>query len=151
MAEQAGVGGTRYSSGLQGQIANYGGQLQNQFQSQLADRWLQAQEAGMGRAYGAGQGLGQMGLQAQQTGGQGLMDLGYQKAQLPLQVGSWMSGQGNQLANQDLSWAQMMSPFTGNQYAQPQTYQPTWLQEFAQGLPGMASKGLSDWDAQGWW
>ena len=151
MAEQAGVGGTRYGSGLQGQIANYGGQLQNQFQSQLADKWLQAQEAGMGRASGAGNLLAQLGLGTQQTGAEGLMGLGGQKAQLPLQVASQMSGMGGQLNSQDAMWAQLLGQLTGNTYAGPQTYQPTGFQDILQGLSSTLPESLSNWDAQGWW
>ena len=54
MAEQSGMGGTRYGSGLLNSIGNYGSQLQNQYNK---DKWgnaFQGYEAGMGRAYGAG-------------------------------------------------------------------------------------------------
>ena len=130
MAEQAGVGGTRYSSGLQNQIANYGGQLQNQYQSNLMDRWLQAQ----GQDVGVANQLAQLGLGTQQTGAEGLFGLGNAQAQLPLQVSSLMSGLGNQLSGQDLSWASLLGPLTGNQYAQPQTYTPTGFQDFLRTL-----------------
>ena len=50
MAEQAGVGGTRYGSGLQNSIGNYGGQLQNQYNQNKWNNAFQGYEAGMGRA-----------------------------------------------------------------------------------------------------
>lgn len=154
MAEQAGVGGTRYSSGLQGQIARYGGQLQNQFQSDLMDRWLQSQEAGAGRAYGAGNLLSQLGLGAQTSGAEGLMSLGNLKSQLPLQVASMMGGLGGQLTNQQVDpWTQMMMQLIGptGQYNEAQTYQPTQFQDILRGLSQTIPAGLEAWDKQGWW
>lgn len=127
MAEQAGVGGTRYGSGLQNAIGNYGGQLQNQYNK---DKWgnaFQGYEAGMGRAYGAGQGLSQLGLGARQTGLEGLFGLGNARAQLPLQV-------ANQLNNQEMGWAGLLGQNTGNQNASPQTYTPSMFQSILQGL-----------------
>lgn len=145
MAEQAGVGGTRYSSGLQGQIANYGGKLQNQFQSNLMDRWLQSQEAGMGRAYGAGGLLSQLGLGAQQGGAEGLLSLGGQRAQLPLSVASLMGGLGGQLTGQQVDpWTQMMASLLGGTgQATPQTYTPSGFQQALSGLSG--TLGNVDW------
>ena len=84
MAEQSGMGGTRYGSGLLNSIGNYGSQLQNQYNK---DKWgnaFQGYEAGMGRAYGAGQGLSQFGLGARQAGLEGMFGFGQAKAQLPL-------------------------------------------------------------------
>jgi hypothetical protein len=124
MAEQAGMGGSRYGSGLLNSIGNYGGQLQNKFQSNLMDRWMQAQ----GQDVGMANQMAQFGLGSQQAGAEGLFGLGGQKAQLPLQVASFMSGQGNNLNSQDAMWAQMLGQFTGNNYAQPQTYTPSMFQ-----------------------
>jgi len=134
MAEQAGVGGTRYGSGLQNQIATYGGQLQNQFNQDLADRWMGSQENAMSRALSGAGTLGSLGLGAQTTGGQGLMQSGWDYSNLPLQVANWMSGQGSQLNNQDMGWAGLMGPFTGNQYSSPQTYTPNWFQSLLQNV-----------------
>jgi hypothetical protein len=149
MAEQAGVGGARYGSGLQNAIGNYGGQLQNQFQSNLMDRWLQAQ----GQDVNTASLLSQLGLGTQQTGAEGLMGLGNYKNQLPLQVAGMMGNLGQSLTNQQIDpWTQMMSGILGNTaYAQPQTYQPTAWQQMLQGLPSTLSAGLNQWDQQGWW
>jgi hypothetical protein len=148
MAEQAGVGGTRYGSGLQNSISNYGGQLQNQFTSGLADRWLQAQESARGRATGAGNLLSQLGLGAQQAGGEGLMSMGNLMSQLPLQVAQMMGGLGGQLTNQQIDpWTQMLTGLLGNTNATEQTYNPSvWqslLQSLSQTLPSAFSGGSS--------
>ena len=144
MAEQAGMGGTRYGSGLLNSIGNYGSQLQNQYNK---DKWgnaFQGYEAGMGRAYGAGQGLSQFGLGARQTGLEGLFGLGQAKAQLPLQV-------ANQLNNQEMGWAGMLGQNTGNQNAAPQTYTPSMFQSILQSLTQTMPGALEGWDAQGLW
>jgi hypothetical protein len=127
MAEQAGMGGSRYGSGLLNSIGNYGSQLQNQYNK---DKWgnaFQGYEAGMGRAYGAGQGLSQFGLGAQQTGLEGLFGLGNAKAQLPLQVSQLLN-------NQEMGWAGLLGQNTGNQNAAPQTYTPSTFQSILQSL-----------------
>jgi hypothetical protein len=149
MAEQAGVGGARYGSGLQNAIGNYGGQLQNQFQSNLMDRWLQAQ----GQDVGVANQLAQYGMGAQQYGAEGLMSLGREKGYLPLAVANSMFTGGQALTNQQIDpWTQFMSQTLGNTpYAQPQTYQPTAWQEMVQGIPSTLSAGLNQWDQQGWW
>ena len=149
MAEQSGMGGTRYSSGLLNQISNYGGQLQNQFQANLMDRWLQAQEAGKGRAFGAGNLLSQMGAGA----GENMMSLGNLKSQLPLQVAQTMGGLGQSLTNQQVDpWTQMMMQLIGpTGQAYPQTYQPTGWQDILSGLGGTLPAGLDEWDQEGWW
>ena len=136
MAEQAGMGGTRYGSGLQGNIARYGGQLQNQFQSNLMDRWLQAQEAGMGRAYGAGQGLSQLGLQGQVAGAEGLGGIGDRYAQHPINVADAMMRGGGYLTSQQVDpWTQWMGQMVGNPYMTQQTYQPSAFQDVMGILP----------------
>ena len=144
MAEQAGMGGTRYGSGLLNSIGNYGSQLQNQYNK---DKWgnaFQGYEAGMGRAYGAGQGLSQFGLGARQAGLEGMFGLGQAKAQLPLQV-------ANQLNNQEMGWAGMLGQNTGNQYAAPQTYTPSMFQSILQSLTQTMPSALGAWDKQGLW
>jgi hypothetical protein len=146
MAEQSGMGGTRYGSGLLNSIGSYGGQLQNQYNK---DKWgnaFQGYEAGMGRAYGAGQGLAQFGLGAKQTGLEGMFGLGQAKAQLPLQV-------ANQLNNQEMGWAGLLGQNTGNQNAAPQTYTPSMfqsiLQSLTQTLPGaLGRNGPDPWLAK---
>jgi len=138
MAEQAGMGGTRYGSGLQGNIARYGGQLQNQFQSNLMDRWLQSQEAAKGRAYGAGQGLSQLGLQGQVAGAEGLGGLGQQYANLPMQLAQSMTGVGGYMTGQQIDpWTQMMAGMVGNPYMTQQTYQQSPTQSILGILGGM--------------
>jgi len=144
MAEQAGVGGTRYGSGLQNAIGSYGGQLQNQYNRDKYANAYNAYESGMGRAYGAGQGLGQFGLGAQQAGAEGMFGLGGAKAQLPLQV-------ANQLNAQEMGWAGLLGQNTGNQYAAPQTYTPSMFQSILQSLTQTLPGALGGWDAQGLW
>ena len=142
MAEQSGMGGTRYGSGLLNSIGNYGGQLQNQYNQNKWQNAFQGHEAGMGRAYGAGQGLSQFGLGAQQAGAEGLFGLGQAKAQLPLQV-------ANQLNNQEMGWAGLLGQNTGNQYASPQTYQPSVFQSILDSLtktlPGAKKTTYDPW------
>jgi hypothetical protein len=142
MAEQAGMGGTRYGSGLQNAIGNYGGQLQNQYTKDLWDRMYGAHEAGQNRAAGAGSLLSQLGLGARESGAQGLMSLGNYRSQLPLQVAGAMGGLGQQQTNQQVDpWTQMMMSFIGGTgQAYPQTYTPSGFQRFLQGiLPGLGS------------
>jgi len=151
MAEQAGVGGARYGSGLQNAIGNYGGQLQNQYNQNKYQNAFNAYEAGQGRASNAGNWLSQLGLGAQQTGAEGLLGLGQNRAQLPLQVASYMSGTGNQLNSQDAMWAQLLGQLTGNNYAQPQTYTKSGFQNVLGSLSQTLPSALSSWDDKGWW
>lgn len=153
MAEQAGMGGTRYSSGLLNSIGNYGSQLQNQYNQNKWQNAFQGHEAGMGRAYGAGGLLSQLGLGAQQGGAEGLLSLGGQRAQLPLSVASMMSGLGNSLTGQQVDpWSQMMMQLLGGTgQATPQTYTPSGFQTALSGLSQTLPAGLEAWDKQGWW
>jgi len=131
MAEQAGVGGTRYGSGLQESIANYGRQLQNQFNEQMADKWLGSQENALGRAMSGAGMLGSMGS----TAGEGLMGLGSMYANLPLSVAQMMGGLGGQLTNQQIDpWTQMLAGLMGNTNATAQTYTPSALQSLLMSL-----------------
>jgi len=142
MAEQAGVGGTRYGSGLQNSISNYGGQLQNQYTKDLWDRMFGAYEAGQGRATGAANALAGYGA----AGTEGLLSLGRDRAQLPLTVASMMSGIGQgQTAQQIDPWSQMMmSLLGGTGQAGPQTYTPSMLQNLLQSLSQTLGNS-SDW------
>ena len=88
----------------------------------------------MGRATGAGGTLANLLASIQGQGGQGLTEQGNLRSQLPLQVGSFMSGAGNQLNSQDAMWAQLLGQLTGNNYAQAQTYQPNLFQNILGGL-----------------
>ena len=136
MAEQAGVGGARYGSGLQQSIANYGGQLQNKFQSDLMNQMMNA----YGQDVNTAAGMGQFGLNAAQTGGQGLMGLGSLYSQLPLQVASMMGGLGGNLTSQQIDpWTQMLAGLMVNTNATEQTYTPSGLQSFLTNLlPGLS-------------
>ncbi len=153
MAEQAGVGGTRYGSGLQNSIANYGSQLQNKYTKDLWDRMFGAYEAGQGRAAGAGNLLSQLGLGAQQGGAEGLLSLGQARSQLPLQVAGQMAGIGQGLTGQQVDpWTQMMASLLGGTgYATPQTYTPSLFQNILAGLSNTLPSSLENWDSQGWW
>ena len=142
MAEQAGVGGTRYGSGLQQSIGRYGGQLQNQYNRDKFGNAFNAWEAGQGRAAGAGSLLSQLGLGARQAGGEGLMSLGSMRSQLPLQVAQMMGGLGGQLTGQQIDpWTQalMSGGMLGNTQGTEQMYNPSGFQSFLQGiLPGLS-------------
>jgi hypothetical protein len=153
MAEQAGMGGVRYGSGLQNSIANYGGQLQNQYTKDLWDRMYGSYESGQGRASGAASLLSQLGLGARESGAQGLLSLGGQKAQLPLSVASMMGGLGQQQTNQQVDpWTQMMMSLVGGTgQASPQTYTPSSLQSLLQSLGQTLPGAMQSWDKQGWW
>jgi hypothetical protein len=144
MAEQAGVGGTRYGSGLQNSIGSYGAQLQNQYNKDKWNNAFQGYEAGMGRAYGAGQGLSQFGLGAKQTGLEGLFGLGTSKAQLPLQVSQLLN-------NQEMGWASLLGQNTGNQNSDVQMYTPNMFQSILDSLVKTTPKALGDYDKSGWW
>ena len=152
MAEQAGVGGTRYGSGLQQALANYGGKLQNQFNEQMADKWLGAQESALSRAMSGAGTLGSMGA----TAGEGLMGLGSQYANLPLSVAQMMSGLGSQLTSQQIDpWTQMLAGLMGNTQAGAQTYTPSALQSLLMSLsstlPSAFSGGAGNTVASGGW
>ena len=138
------MGGTRYGSGLLNSIGNYGGQLQNQYNQNKWQNAFQGHEAGMGRAYGAGQGLSQLGLGAKEAGLQGRLSLGREKSYLPLYV-------SNQLNNQEMGWAGLLGQNTGNQYAAPQTYTTTGFQDILRSLTKTLPGALESWDAKGLW
>lgn len=153
MAEQAGVSGTRYGSGLQNSIANYGGQLQNKYTSDLWDRMFGAYESGQNRAAGAGNLLSQLGLSSAQTGAEGLLSLGQNKARLPMSVASLMSGIGQGMTSQQVDpWTQLMASLLGpTSQATPQTYTPNALQSILASLSQTLPASLQAWDNQGWW
>ena len=126
MAEQAGVGGTRYSSGLQGQIGNYGGQLMNRYNSDLMNQMMSA----MGLDVNTASGMGQLGMGMANTGAQGLLGLGGARAQLPLSVAQSISGIGSQQDQMAAMWAQLMNSALMGPTTTNQTYQPSGLTNF---------------------
>ena len=82
LAEQAGMGvGSRYSSPFFRNVADVGARAGERFGLEMAGRELGAQEAGMGRMFGAGAPLA---------------GIGSMRAQLPLQVSQTMMGLGGQ-------------------------------------------------------
>lgn len=138
MAEQAGVGGTRYGSGLQNSIANYGGQLMNSFEQQLANNWLAAQESGMGRAANSANQYAPLSLGAMTTGASGLQGLGSEKNALSLNLANQLAGLGGALTNQQIDpWTQMMASLVGNPAMTQQTYQPNTMTNLLGILGGM--------------
>ena len=133
MAEQAGVGGTRYSSGLQGQIANYGGQLQNQFQKNLMDQMMGA----YGQDVGTAGGMANFGLGAQNTGLEGLFGLGGAKNDYGLSLYDRMFQQQQADQSNQLNWAQMLNQAINGTANTQQTYQPTAGTDIMSILAGM--------------
>jgi hypothetical protein len=129
MAEQAGVGGTRYGSGLQNAIGNYGGQLMNQFNRDYMGNWLNAQENARARQMAAGQNYlpyAQLGLGAQQGGAAGLLGLGQAQGDYFNQAMANMMGAGNYANQASIDpWTQMMASLVGNPMMTQQTYNPS--------------------------
>jgi len=117
----------------------------------MAQQGITAQENAMSRATGAGGTLANLLASIQGQGGQGLTEQGNLRSQLPLQVGSFMSGAGNQLNSQDAMWAQLLGQLTGNNYAQPQTYTKSGFQNVLGSLSQTLPSALSSWDDKGWW
>jgi hypothetical protein len=140
MAEQAGVGGTRYSSGLQGQIAGYGGKLQNQYNLGAMNKWAELLGIDTGTAGGL---AGLMGNLAG-MGGQGLQSLGQQRVNDPLNVAQTYAGIENMSNMNELNWAQLLAGLMGNTGAEQQTYTPSWIQQLLGGLGGTLPTSLPD-------
>lgn len=138
MAEQAGVGGTRYGSGLQSQIGNYGSQLQNRFASDYMSQLLGAQGTDVGTATN----LAGLGLGAKQSGLEGLLSLGGQKAQLPLNVAQTMMGLGQGMSGDQMNWYNLMNSVINGTNNQQQQYTPNTLQSILSSLSGTLGNDL---------
>jgi hypothetical protein len=144
-AEQAGLGGTRWSTPLGYTAQDIAGRYGDQAAQAWADREMQAQEAAKarqleatGQLFNYGQGQYQMqkdaiARRAQMLAGMG--NLGAQKAQLALQVANQMYGMGSGMQDQQQQAinASYNNPYMNyaNQYmgqqqtGLPQTYQPS--------------------------
>lgn len=135
MAEQAGVGGVRYGSGLQNSISNYGSQLMANYGADLAEKWLSSQESAASRALSGAGTLGSLGLSGATTGAQGLSDLGSLYANLPLSVSSMLGNLGSSLSSQELnSYTSLLASLLGNTGATAQTYTPSAYQSLFSSL-----------------
>lgn len=133
MAEQAGVGGTRYGSGLQSQIGNYGGQLMNKFNQDYMGQMMNA----MGMDVNAAQGLGSDLFGVQNTGAQGLFGLGGAKNDLGLGLYDRMLQEQQMNQGNQLNWAQMLNQAINGPMNTQQTYQPTMGTDIMSILAGM--------------
>jgi hypothetical protein len=145
-AEQAGMGGTRWSTPLGYTAQDIAGKYGEQAAQAWADREMQAQEAAKarqleatGQLFNYGQGQYQMTQDALKRRAQmlaGIGNLGAEKAQLALQVANQMYGMGSGMQDQQQQSidASYNNPYMnyGNQYMSqqsagiPQTYQPSW-------------------------
>jgi hypothetical protein len=147
MAEQAGVGGTRYGSGLQSQIGNYGSQLQNRFASDYMSQLLGAQGTDVGTATN----LAGLGFGAQQSGLEGLLSLGGQKAQLPLNVAQTMMGLGQGMSGDQMNWYNLMNSVINGTNNQQQQYTPNTLQSILSSLGSTLPGAIDSWGNKSLW
>jgi hypothetical protein len=126
MAEQAGVGGTRYGSGLQQSIGNYGSQLQNQFNKDYMSNWLNAQESAKSRQMQAGSlypTYANLGLNATTAGTEGLLGLGNAQGNYFNNAMQSLMNSGNYSNSTSIDpWTQMMAQMVGNPSYGQQTY-----------------------------
>ena len=153
-AEQAGMGGTRWSSPLLTNIADQTSRGLQNLTADFAGRNISAQEAARDRMMGSMSGLSNLG-QGQANFGQqdamnmmnaasGLGGIGTNQFNAPMQAAQAMGNMGNQLYNQQTGMMnQMYTPpwMQGAQnaaymsaYGQPQTYQPS----FGENMLGIA-------------
>lgn len=131
LMESAGVGGTRYSSGLQNSIANYGAQLSTNYEADLMDKYLSALNADTSTA----QSLGSTLLGGATAGAGGLESIGTNYAYLPMAVSSAMNSLGTSLSSQDTSsWASLLAGLLGGTAS---TTSPTTGTDIASILAGM--------------
>lgn len=140
--EQAGMGGTRYSSGTIRNIADMSRRMQENMAQGEFGAWSQAQEAarqrqlsGMGQMYGLGAGQlgGQQNWQQMGLGAAGALgDIGTQYANLPLQVAALQGQLGQSM------YGQTMDPWTQALWAalQPTMTQQTYQPNFATDMMG---------------
>jgi hypothetical protein len=156
--ESAGLSGTRWSSTLGNQIAEQGRRLTETYGADIANKWMQAQEAGMQRKMGGlgmmlpyGQATANLGLQNTQNqmyGASALQGIGSDYLYAPMNIAGGMSNLGNSIYNQQAGginqfqndpWAQMAYGLSGQPGSQqyPQTYQPSFASSMF-GLTGAA-------------
>ena len=161
LAEQAGVGGVRFSTPLQRNIADQSRRAIENLTAGMADRHIAAQEAARGRQLGAtGQlfsyGSGMAGLESDaanraMSAAGGLGNLGSMYFQAPMQVAGQMANQGamtQQMRNQQLQqmqnnpWQQgLLQYLMMSQGGVPQMYQPSFLEQML-GAAGQAAPYL---------
>ena len=124
LAEQAGVGGTRYSSSLGRNIGQVCANLYSSMYPQFLQQRLGGQQNAISSLYNIGS--GQVG--AGSTGASGLAGVGSLEAQLPLSVASAM-GQASQYQNQSQvsPYMSMLSQLLQNSGTTPTTYQQSGL------------------------
>jgi len=137
-AEQAGLGGMRYSSPMAAQAQNISGQYATNLANQYAQQAMSAEEAARQRQLSAASqmyqlGGGTAGLTQQNalnalTAAGGLGSLGGQYAQLPMTAAQTASNMGSNLYGQ---YSQLPNAYYQNWAAQ-QGYNNPWLQQAGQ-------------------
>ena len=154
--ESAGLSGTRWSSSLGNQIAEQGRRLAENYGADVANKWMQAQEAARGRMMGGmgmmlpyGQAQANLGLQNTQNqmyGASALQGIGSDYLYGPMNIAQGMGNLGNQIYGQQsqginqfqndnwLNAALGLSQGQGSQQY-PQTYQPSFMSQMF-GLSG---------------
>jgi hypothetical protein len=140
-AEQAGLGGLRWSTPLTGQIAEQGRRLGENFGLSMAQADIAAQEAARQRMMG---GIG-MGMGGQMGALQGLTGLGREYMYGPMNISQGMMGLGNQMQSQQMNpYLPYAVGMAGQGQYVPQQYQPSM---FSQGLN--ITSALIPWLMQG--
>jgi len=164
--ESAGLSGTRWSSSLGNQIAEQGRRLTENYGADVANKWMQAQEAARGRMMGGmgmmlpyGQASANLGLQNTQNqmyGANALRGLGSDYLYGPMNIATGMANLGQGIYGQQQGGInqQMNDPWLqaalglGNQQSQQYTpmYNPSWL---TQGLGAASSMAPYIFNNQG--
>jgi len=156
--ESAGLSGTRWSSTLGNQIAEQGRRLTEAYGADIANKWMQAQEAAMARKMGGlnmmlpyGQAEANLGLQNTQNqmyGASALQGIGSDYLYAPMNIAQGLAGLGNMTYGQqrdELSqsqndpWLQAALAMGGQQ---SQQYQQMYNPSFSSQMLGLAGNTL---------
>jgi hypothetical protein len=156
LSEKAGVGGTRYSSSLNRNIAQVGSQLYNSAYSNYLSQMLGAQQSALANLYNLGAGQSNLGMGA----ASGLTGIGSLQAQLPLSVAAAMGQAGQNQYNTSVNpYLSMLWGGLGNQGNTPTTYQQGWGSQLMgtlmnpqiqSGLKGLFGGGVNTTDLGNW-
>ena len=148
--EEATMTGTRQSTVLQQKLVEQARRLSENYGADIANKWMQAQEAAMGRKMGGlglmlpyGQAEANLGLQNTQNqmyGASALQGIGSDYLYAPMNIAQGFGNLGNQIYGQQAQgidqfqndpWLQTalgLSQQPGSQQY-PQTYQPSWTSQ----------------------
>ena len=153
--ESAGLSGTRWSTSLGNEIAEQGRRLTENYGADIANKWMQAQEAAMQRKMGGlgmmlpyGQAEANLGLQNTQNqmyGASALQGIGSDHLYAPMNIAQGLAGLGNMTYGQQQSgidsqmndsWLQAALALGSQQSQQyPQMYNPSFSSQMF-GLAG---------------